>query len=333
MPADAAVEARGLTKRFDDFVAVDHVDLTIARGEIFGFLGPNGSGKTTTIRMLGGLLLPSEGSVCVLGCDVVAEPETVKARIGYMNQRSSLYNDMTAVELLHFYGQIYGLDGRRRRQAVDAWLDRTGLADRGRDLIGTLSGGWRQRLALGCAVLHHPELLLLDEPTSGTDPVQRREFWELIYRFADEGTTVLVTTHYMDEAEHCATLAFIHAGRIIAQGTPSSLKATAMRGGVLEVVADPWMRAMNLLRRFPEAREAALYGVAIHVVVDDPATAVGRVARYLQEGGVTVHRVEPRAPSLEDVFVSLVEPQARTEVRAAFGGEAVKGAGGELPRG
>jgi ABC-2 type transport system ATP-binding protein len=328
MAPDVAIEARGLTKRFGDFVAVDHVDLTVARGEVFGFLGPNGSGKTTTLRMLSGLLLPSEGSARVLGYDVVAEPEAVKARIGYMNQRSSLYNDMTPVELLHFYGQIYGLDRRRRRQAVEAWLDRAGLAGRERDLIGTLSGGWRQRLALGCAVLHHPDLLLLDEPTSGTDPAQRREFWELIYRFADEGTTVLVTTHYMDEAEHCATLAFIHAGRIIAQGTPSSIKATAMRGGVLEVVADPWMQAMTLLRRFPATREAALHGVAIHVVVDDAPAAARPVARYLQEGGVTVHRVEPRTPSLEDVFVSLVEPQARTEVRAHLGAEAVQDAGG-----
>ncbi|MDR7420251.1 MAG: ABC transporter ATP-binding protein [Armatimonadota bacterium] len=329
MPPELVVEARGLTKRFDDFVAVDHVDLDIAAGEIFGFLGPNGSGKTTTIRMLCGLMLPTEGSARVLGYDVARDPEPVKARIGYMNQRSGLYNDMTAEELLHFYGRIYGMPRSLRRQAVEAWLDRAGLTDRSRDLIGTLSGGWRQRLALGCAVLHRPELLLLDEPTSGTDPVQRREFWELIYQLADEGTTVLVTTHYMDEAEHCATLAFIHAGRIIARGTPTGIKTGMMRGGVLEIVAEPWMQAMALLRDFPLVREAALHGVAIHVAADDPAGAAPAVAAFLRGRSITVHRVEPRAPSLEDVFVSLVEPERRGEVRRAPGdGGAAQAPGG-----
>ncbi len=317
MSPDYAIEARGLTKRFDNFVAVDHVDLAIERGEIFGFLGPNGSGKTTTIRMLCGLLLPSEGTARVLGYDVTRDPEAIKARIGYMNQRSSLYNDLSVAELLHFYGRIYGLGNTERRQAVDHWIERAGLAGRERDLIGTLSGGWRQRLALGCAILHHPVLLLLDEPTSGTDPVQRREFWELIYQFADEGTTVLVTTHYMDEAEHCSTLAFIHGGKIIAQGTPSAIKMT-MRGGVLEIVAEPWMQAVTLLKEVPIVREAALYGVAIHVVVDSPQDAAPRVAGYLRERGVTVLRVEPRAPSLEDIFVSLVEPEVRAAVRTVL---------------
>jgi ABC-2 type transport system ATP-binding protein len=258
--------------------------------------------------MLSGLMLPSEGSIRVLGHDVTRDPEPVKARIGYMSQRSSLYDDMTAEELLHFYGRVYGLDNRARRLAVGAWLERAELTGRARDLIGTLSGGWRQRIALGCAVLHGPELLLLDEPTSGTDPVQRREFWELIYRFADEGVTVMVTTHYLDEAEHCGTLAFIHAGRIIARGSPSAIKTTAMRGGVLEVVAEPWMDAMTRLRAFPPAREAALHGVAIHVVVDDPELAAPEIAAFLSAGGVTVRRIEARSPSLEDVFVSLVEP-------------------------
>ncbi|MDR7519206.1 MAG: ABC transporter ATP-binding protein [Armatimonadota bacterium] len=319
MPPEMAIEARGLTKRFGDFVAVDHVDLSIARGQIFGFLGPNGSGKTTTIRMLCGLLLPSEGSARVLGYDVVRHPEAVKARIGYMNQRSGLYNDLTAEELLHFYGHVYGLGAGERRQAVRAWLERAGLEGRARDLIGTLSGGWRQRLALGCAVLHGPQLLLLDEPTSGTDPAQRREFWELIYRFADEGTTVLVTTHYMDEAEHCGMLAFIHAGRIIARGTPSEIKASAMRGGVLEIVAEPWMDAMTALREAPMVREAALCGVAIHAVVDAPAQAAPAVEAFLRGRGIRVRRTEPRPPSLEDVFVSLVEPDAAAGLRGVWG--------------
>jgi ABC-2 type transport system ATP-binding protein len=319
MSAEPVIEARGLTKRFDGFVAVDHVDLEITAGEIFGFLGPNGSGKTTTIRMLCGLMLPSEGSARVLGHDVVRDPEAVKMRIGYMNQRSGLYNDLTAEELLHFYGRVYGMANHERRLAVQTWLDRAGLSDRRRDLISTLSGGWRQRLALGCAVLHRPDLLLLDEPTSGTDPAQRREFWELIYQFADEGTTVLVTTHYMDEAEHCATLAFIHAGKIIARGTPAGIKLSAMRGGVLEIVAEPWMQAMALLRDFPTVREAALYGVAIHVVVDEPSDAAPKVAAFLRGRGIEVHRVEPRLPSLEDVFVSLVEPLEQRDVQNVVG--------------
>ena len=222
-----AVQAEGLTKRFGGFVAVDHVDLAIKRGDIFGFLGPNGAGKSTTIRMLCGLMTPSKGRAEVLGLDVAREPEMIRSRIGYMSQRSSLYNDLTVSELLNFYARVYGLSDAERRGKVAGWIERAGLDGRERQLVGTLSGGWRQRLALGCAILHRPELLLLDEPTSGTDPVQRREFWELIYRFGDEGTTVLVTTHYMDEAEHCGTLAFIHGGRIIAQGTPAGIKRAA----------------------------------------------------------------------------------------------------------
>ncbi len=306
MSVQFAVRADGLTKRFGEFLAVDHVDLAIARSDIFGFLGPNGAGKSTTIRMLCGLMPPSSGRAEVLGLDVARDPEALRARIGYMSQRSSLYNDLTVSELLHFYGRIYGLGDRERRQKVDGWIDQAGLGGRERQLVGTLSGGWRQRLALGCAILHRPELLLLDEPTSGTDPVQRREFWELIYRFADEGTTVLVTTHYMDEAEHCGTLAFIHGGRIIARGTPAEIKRTAMQGGLLEIAADPWLRALQVLREVPGVRDAALYGVTIHVVADDPTAAAPRVEQALRARGVMVHRVEQRRPSLDDVFVSLI---------------------------
>ncbi|MDQ7842169.1 MAG: ABC transporter ATP-binding protein [Armatimonadota bacterium] len=226
-PLGEAVRAEGLTKRFGDFVAVDGIDLSIQRGEIFGFLGPNGAGKTTTIRMLCGLMAPTSGRVEVLGLDPAREGEILRARLGYMSQRSSLYNDLTVEELLDFYGRVYGLPDDERRRKVAGWIQRAALTGQERRLVGTLSGGWRQRLALGCAILHRPELLLLDEPTSGTDPVQRREFWELIYRFAEEGTTVLVTTHYMDEAEHCGRLAFIHAGRIVARGTPEAIKRAA----------------------------------------------------------------------------------------------------------
>ncbi|MDR7426994.1 MAG: ABC transporter ATP-binding protein [Armatimonadota bacterium] len=305
---EPAVEARGLTKRFGEFVAVDHIDLTIARGEVFGFLGPNGAGKTTTIRMLCGLLPPTAGTAYVLGVDVRRDPEAVKARVGYMGQRASMYDDLSVGELLHFYGRIYGLPPRERARKVRAWLEEAGLAGRERQLVGTLPSGWRQRVALGCAVLHRPELLLLDEPTSGIDPLQRRGFWELIYRFADEGTTVLVTTHYMDEAEHCTTLAFIHGGRIVAQGSPAWIKHTAIRGGLLEVLADPWAEALAVLGDLPVVRDAALHGVAIRALVDDPHGAVPQVADALRTRGVLVRRIAPRGPSLEEVFISLVEP-------------------------
>lgn len=248
MRVESAVQAEQLTKRFGEFTAVDHIDLDIARGDIFGFLGPNGAGKSTTIRMLCGLMVPSSGRATVLGFDVARDPEAIRERIGYMSQRSSLYNDLSVAELLHFYGRIYGVGDVERRQKVSGWIERAGLTGRERQLVGTLSGGWRQRLALGCAILHRPELLLLDEPTSGTDPVQRREFWELIYRFADEGTTVLVTTHFMDEAEHCTTLAFIHDGRIIAQGTPAEIKSAAALPTLEEVF-------ISLIGRHEDAKE------------------------------------------------------------------------------
>jgi ABC-2 type transport system ATP-binding protein len=306
--ADPAIEAVGLTRRFGDVVAVDRIDLTVPRGEVFGFLGPNGAGKTTTIRMLCGLLAPSAGTVRVLGVDVTRTPEAVRARIGYMVQRGAQYGDLTVEEVLHFYARIYGLPPQERRRKVAGWIQRAGLAGRERQLVGTLSGGWRQRLALGCAVLHHPDLLLLDEPTSGTDPVQRREFWDLIYRFADEGTTVLVTTHYMDEAEHCTTLAFIHGGRIIAQGPPADVRRRVLGAGVVEVVAEPWQQALQVLRGWPRARSAALYGTAVHVVADDPHGAAVEAPEVLRAQGLRVHRVEVRPASLEDVFVALMGP-------------------------
>jgi ABC-2 type transport system ATP-binding protein len=309
---EIAIRAERLTKRFGTFVAVDGIDLTVRRGEIFGFLGPNGAGKSTTIRMLCGLMAPSAGRAEVLGFDVAREPEAVRQRVGYMSQRSSLYNDLTVGELLLFYGRVYGLPEAEARRKARGWIEQAGLAGREARLVGTLSGGWRQRLALGCAILHRPELLLLDEPTSGTDPVQRREFWELIYRFADEGTTVLVTTHYMDEAEHCGRLAFIHGGRIIAEGPPAAIKAAALDGGMLEVAADPWLEALRVLRALPRVRDAALHGVTIHAVVDDPEAAAEEIRDRFRARGITLRRLAPHPPSLEDVFVSLT---------AAAGGE------------
>ncbi|MBM3471317.1 MAG: ABC transporter ATP-binding protein [Armatimonadetes bacterium] len=316
MAPEAAVVARGLTKRFGDMIAVNGINLEIHRGEVYGFLGPNGAGKTTTIRMLCGIMDPTAGEARVLGFDVRSQREALKARIGYMSQRASLYADLTVVEQLRFYARIYGLDTSAAHEKVGSWIESSGLAGRDRDLVSTLSGGWRQRLALGCAVMHHPDLLLLDEPTSGVDPLSRRQFWDLIYRFADEGTTVMVTTHYMDEAEHCDRLAFIYGGRIVAEGAPEEIKRRHMPGLLIRVVCREWMRAFDFLRLSPRVRSAALYGTAIHVLVSRAegageaqgaaqAQAVDALARDLADAGIQVDAIAPIAPSLEDIFVSL----------------------------
>ena len=301
-----SVQARKLTKRFKDFTAVDHVSFEIRPGEIWGFLGPNGAGKSTTIRMLCGILDPSEGSATVLGYDVRAEPEAIKARIGYMSQRFSLWGDLTVRENLEFYAGVYGLEASGARQQVDKWLDRSGLTDRQHEVAAALSVGFRQRLALGCAVLHRPQMVFLDEPTAGVDPVSRRQFWDLIDRFAEEGTTIMVTTHYMDEAEHCDRLAFIYGGRIITQGTPAQIKREQMPGVVLEIRTDRPVEALAALYKHAAVREAALYGVAIHAVVDQRESAPD-VAAFLREGGFAVIGIEPIPPTLEDVFVALAE--------------------------
>ena len=303
--AAVAVRAVGLTRRFDSFVAVDHVEFEIPKGAIWGFLGPNGAGKSTTIRMLCGILEPSEGRAEVLGYDVARDPEQIKARIGYMSQRFSLYDDLTVEENLGFYAGVYGLRPAEARAAIAEWVGRAGLRGRERALAGELSGGWKQRLAFGCAVLHRPRMVFLDEPTSGVDPVSRRAFWDLIDEFSISGITIMVTTHYMDEAEHCDTLAFIYGGRIIASGTPAEIKRQ-MPGALLEVRASPIDQALETLRRRPDVREAALFGRTIHVTVDD-AAAAGPLRAALADAGIAVEGVRPVRPSLEDAFVSLVE--------------------------
>ena len=313
-----AVIADGLTRCFDSFVAVDHVTFQIPTGAIWGFLGPNGAGKSTTIRMLCGILEPSEGRAEVLGVDVARDPEQIKARIGYMSQRFSLYDDLTVEENLGFYAGVYGLAPGAAREAIGEWVGRAGLRGRERAIAGELSGGWKQRLAFGCAVLHRPRMVFLDEPTSGVDPVSRRAFWDLIDEFAHAGITIMVTTHYMDEAEHCDTLAFIYGGRIIASGTPAEIKRQ-MPGALLEVRASPIDDALEALRRRADVREAALFGRTIHVTVDD-ASAAGAIREALAAGGIAIESVRPVRPSLEDAFVSLVE---RDETRRTAGpGEA-----------
>jgi ABC-2 type transport system ATP-binding protein len=299
-----------LTKKFGDFTAVDHVSFTIERGEIFGFLGPNGAGKTTTIRMLLGLLRPTSGRAYVLSYDIVRQSEEIKRRIGYMSQRFSLYQDLTVSENLEFYGRIYGVRGKRLKERKDMALEMAGLKGHERELTRNLSGGWKQRLALGCAILHEPEMLFLDEPTAGVDPLSRRAFWDLLYELAEGGTTIFVTTHYMDEAENCRSLAFIHNGRIIARGSPHEIKG-AMSAQVLEIDCDRPEVAIVALREARERgelplKEVALYGALIHAVAEEVGEFKPAVGRILREKGINVQSMDFIAPSLEDAFISSI---------------------------
>ncbi len=301
-----AVEAVELTKKFGDFTAVDRVSFTIDRGMIFGFLGPNGAGKTTTIRMLLGLLKPTSGAATVLGFDIVKQTDEIKRRIGYMSQRFSLYDDLTVDENLNFYGRTYGVRGKRLRARKAFVLEMAGLVGRERELTRNLSGGWKQRLALGTAIIHEPEMLFLDEPTAGVDPISRRAFWDLLYDLAEDGTTIMVTTHYMDEAEHCQGLAFIQYGRIVTYGSPLSIKETEMRGQVLEIDCDRPELAIPALREMGAFEEVALYGALIHAVAADVAALKPQIEEKLAEAGVQLRTMDVIAPSLEDVFISSV---------------------------
>jgi ABC-2 type transport system ATP-binding protein len=280
-----AIELRELSKSFGAFTAVDRVSLSIEKGEIFGFLGANGAGKSTTIRMLCGLLRPSSGTGLVLGIDVSRDPEGVKRRIGYMSQRFSLYDDLTVVQNLRFFGGVYGLRGATLRER-EAWaLHMSGLEGKEDRLSGELPGGWKQRLALACAVLHRPRVVFLDEPTSGVDPISRRRFWRLIDEMSDEGITIFVTTHYLDEAEYCHRLALIHAGRLVAGGAVSDLKRVFAGRAVLEVVAPRVGDALEALGEAPWALETSVFGTRVHVVVADPEEAKGRVEELLASRG------------------------------------------------
>ncbi len=310
--AEAAIIAHELTKRFGDFTAVDHVSFRVERGEVFGWLGPNGAGKTTTIRMLLGLLRPTEGYARVVGYDAAEEAHAMHFHVGYMSQRFTLYQDLTVAENIRFYGHAYGLRGAALRRRQEEILEMAGLRGREELLTANLSGGWKQRLALGCAIVHQPEVVLLDEPTAGVDPISRREFWELIYAMAKEGVTVLVTTHYMDEAELCERVGFISRGRLVAIGSPAELKRTQMRGDVLEVAMEEPERGLRYLKA-AQARgelpldEVALYGVLLHVVVPDAEAWQGKLRALLEEAGFRVHHVAWIEPTLEDVFISAVK--------------------------
>lgn len=305
-PRPPAVLTEDLTKTFGHFVAVDHINFTVAAGSIFGFLGPNGSGKTTTIRMLLGLLKPSAGRATILGFDCERQVEQVRARAGYMSQRFSLYNDLTVVENLDFYGQTYGVRGRQLAERKHFALEMAGLLGRERELTRNLAGGWKQRLALGTAILHEPQIIFLDEPTAGVDPVSRRQFWELLYILAAGGATIFVTTHYMDEAEQCQALAFIHRGQIVAQGSPAEIKASQMRGQVLEIECRPTERALPALKALGIFEEVALYGARIHAVADGVAGRIPQAEAALAAAGVTVAQMLVIPPSLEDVFIARI---------------------------
>ena len=302
----SAVETIELTKRFDSFTAVDQVSFTVHQGEIFGFLGPNGAGKTTTIRILLGLLDPTQGDATVLGFDVVRQAAEIRRRIGYMSQRFSLYDDLTVAENLNFFGGVYGVRGRRLQERKAAILEMAGLRGRERELTKHLSGGWRQRLAVGCDILHEPQMLFLDEPTAGVDPISRREFWDLLYDLSEEGRTIFVTTHYMDEAEHCHRLGFIQRGRLVALGSPESIKAEKMSGKVLEIDCSAPEAAMRILRGTGLFQDVSFYGALVHLVTEDVQTHRAQVEQALQAEGVQVHSIDVIAPSLEDVFIASV---------------------------
>lgn len=308
-----SVVMENLVKRFGDFVAVDGLNLEIRKGEVFGFLGPNGAGKSTTIRMLCGLLKPTSGRAQVAGYDVAREPEAVRQNIGYMSQKFSLYNDLTVIENIRLFAGLYSVPASNLQQRIDWAINMANLKGQENLITGTLPGGWKQRLALGCAVLHKPPVIFLDEPTSGVDPITRRQFWELIHQMAEDGVTVFVTTHYMEEAEYCNRLALIFRGKIVALGTPSELKRDSMKGELLLIECEPLGDAVEALQLAPDVMDAAVFGNALHLVVEDAARSVPLLGSYLAKRGVTVTRMEKIRPSLEDVFVSLTTGREAAE--------------------
>ncbi len=305
---DYSVVAEGLTKKFGDFTAVDRVSFKIRRGEIFGFLGPNGSGKSTTIRMLCGIINPTAGAARVIGYDVIQASEEIKKRIGYMSQRFSLYEDLTVEENLEFYAGVYNVPRSRIKERKRFVFKMADLVGRERELAANLSVGWKQRLALGCSIIHQPEMVFLDEPTGGVDPLARRDFWDLLYNMAEEGTTLFITTHYMDEAEHCYRLGFIYEGKIIALGTPAEIKTEKMPATVLEVIPSDLDKAFEALNKIVELDEVIIHGNSLHVVTRiEPEHAISLVSGELTSHAISVYDVEPVDPSLEDVFISLID--------------------------
>jgi ABC-2 type transport system ATP-binding protein len=308
--AEFAVQVEDLSKRFGAFVAVDHVSFQVSRGEIFGFLGPNGAGKSTTIRILCGLLTPTSGKASVHGYDVATEAERIRQNIGYMSQRFSLYDDLTVEENIDFFSGIYSVAPDRREERKHYVLNMSGLDSRRDSMTRLLSGGWKQRLALGCAILHEPPILFLDEPTSGVDPIARRDFWDLIHNLAEAGHTVFVSTHYMDEAEYCRRLALMYRGRIIALGEPRALKQQLHGHTLVRLEVPDILQTMKALEGQQGVSEVAVFGSGLHVTVPD-AAAVEHLRQILQARGIEIRRLEPIEPSMEDVFVAMIEAEER----------------------
>ena len=312
-----SVEMDHLVKTFGAFVAVDHVSLRVRKGEIFGFLGPNGAGKSTTIRMLCGLLTPSSGQASVNGFDVARDPEAIRKTIGYMSQKFSLYDDLTVEENIDFFTGMYNVPKAVRAERKDYVLGMANLADRRRALTRTLAGGWKQRLALGCAILHDPPVLFLDEPTSGVDPIARGAFWGLIHDLSETGHTIFVSTHYMDEAEYCHRLALMYRGKVIALGTPAELKDGLKSHTLLQLDTSAPLETMRALEGLPGVGEVAVFGGGLHVTIDgDPGSsgdAGARIRQALDAKGIAVSRLERITPSMEDVFVALIEAEERAK--------------------
>jgi ABC-2 type transport system ATP-binding protein len=311
------IEVAGLVKRFGAFTSVDDLTLSVQEGEVFGLLGSNGAGKSTTIRMLCGLLTPTAGTARVLGIDVVKDPEGIKRRIGYMTQRFSLYADLSVEQNLRFFGGVYGLRGARFAERRAWAVEMAGLVGKEQLLTGELPGGWKQRLALACAVLHRPRVVFLDEPTGGVDPISRRRFWTLIDAMAGEGVTIIVTTHYLDEAERCDRIALMHAGRLVALGGVRELKEVFAGRALLEVSCPRFLEAQGGLEAQDFVLEASLFGTRLHLVVTDPEGATRRILEVLEAQGNTPAQVERIVPSLEDVFIHCIE--AEDQARAARG--------------
>ena len=308
-----AVEIDNLVKKFGDFTAVDQVSLKVGKGEIFGFLGPNGAGKSTTIRVLCGLLTPTSGRASVNGFDVASEAETIRRSIGYMSQKFSLYGDLTVEENIHFFSGVYGVPKNLREERKEFVLKMAGLEERRMTMTQLLSGGWKQRLALGCAILHDPQVLFLDEPTSGVDPIARRAFWDLIYELSAAGRTIFVSTHYMEEAEYCHRLALMYRGRVIALGSPQALKDELHSHHLLELISSDLFESMELAQSVPGVLDVAVFGGGLHITVDDEAGLIPRLTAALRARGITIERLEPIEPSMEDVFVAMIEAADREQ--------------------
>lgn len=299
------IETENLTKTFGKTTVVNNINLKVKKGEIFGFLGPNGSGKSTTIRMLCGILSPSSGSGKVLGFDIIKEPEKIKLNIGYMTQKFSLYEDMTTEENLEFFGRVYGLDYEKRKKRKEEIITMLGLESRKNSISGTFSGGWKQRLALACALIHNPPLLFLDEPTGGVDPVSRRQFWEILYMLGDMNVTSLVTTHYMDEAERCHTLGFIHTGSLIEYGKPQEIINKKTKDYLLEIECTPLMKSLKILQENSLVKSVSLHRDGLHAIVIEVEETRKKILEMLEKNEIKVTSCKEVHPSLEDIFVSL----------------------------